>query len=186
MSRINVHSSTRRVGGFTLVEIMVATTLLGVVFAGVLAAYVFLGRNLTRLVNLQQQEVESRRTLRTFTQDLSAAIDLSTATSASVVFRKPVSSGIATVSYVYSSGAGTLVRTEPYPGGASQTLLRGLTSFAISYYSEAGTAVSDSPVSVKAMEIAFTTSVGTSASGTAAQYKSVSPRVLLRNKTALQ
>src|SRR3954471_7328930 len=126
MYRTNVHSARRRATAFSLMEVMIATTLFGIVLVAVLAAYLFIGRNLTRLVNLQHQEVESRRTLRTFTQDLSAAIQLTTSTSTSVAFTKPVSSGTASVSYVYSSGAGTLVRTE---GAASQTLLSGLTAF---------------------------------------------------------
>src|SRR5262245_19186427 len=79
--------------GFTLVEVMVATSLPAIVLAAALAAFLFVGRNLTRLVNLQHQEVESRRTLRTFTQDLSAAIQLSTATSTALTMTKPTSSG---------------------------------------------------------------------------------------------
>ena len=182
MSRISVHSTARR-RGFTLVEVMVATSLLAIVLAGVLAAYLFVGRNLTRLVNVQHQEVESRRTLRKFTQDLSAAIQLSTATTNAVTLSKPVASGTTTVSYTYSSGAGTLVRTE---AGASQTLLSGLTAFTIGYYNEAGTEVTSSPQSVKAIEFAFTTASGSAQSGTKASYTTVSPRVLLRNKPTLQ
>lgn len=161
---------------------MVATSLLAVVLAGVLAAYLFVGRNLTRLVNVQHQEVESRRTLRTFTQDLSAAIQLSTATDTNLTLTKPTAGGTVTVSYTYSSAAGTLVRTE---AGANNTLLSGLTSFTITYYNEAGTVVTSSPQSVKAVEFAFASATGSAASGTKASYTTVSPRVLLRNKPAL-
>src|SRR3954471_10012567 len=111
MYRTNVHSARRRATAFSLMEVMIATTLFGIVLAAVLAAYLFVGRNLTRLVNLQHQEVESRRTLRTFTQDLSAAIQLSTASSSAITLTKPTSSGTTTVSYTYTSGDGTLTRT---------------------------------------------------------------------------
>lgn len=162
---------------------MVATSLLAVVLAGVLAAYLFVGRNLTRLVNVQHQEVESRRTLRTFTQDLSAAIQLSTATTTVLTLTKPTASGgTVTVTYTYSSTAGTLVRTE---AGANNTLLSGLTTFTITYYNEAGTVVTSSPQSVKAVEFAFASASGSANSGTKASYTTVSPRVLLRNKPAL-
>lgn len=170
-------------GGFTLVEVMVATSLLAVVLAGVLSAYLFVGRNLTRLVNTQHQEVESRRALRNFTQDLSAAIQLSTATATAITLTKPTAGAATTVSYTYAGGAGTLVRTE---AGASQTLLSGLTAFSFSYFSEAGSAVSGSPQSVKGVELAFSSASGSAASGTRATYTTVSPRVLLRNKPALQ
>lgn len=162
---------------------MVATSLLAVVLAGVLAAYLFVGRNLTRLVNVQHQEVESRRTLRTFTQDLSSAIQLSTATTTLLTLTKPAAGGgTVTVTYTYSAVDGTLVRTE---AGANNTLLSGLTTFTITYYNEAGTIVTSSPQSVKAVEFAFASSSGSAASGTRASYTTVSPRVLLRNKPAL-
>lgn len=162
---------------------MVATSLLAVVLAGVLAAYLFVGRNLTRLVNVQHQEIESRRTLRTFTQDLSAAIQLSTATDTNLTLTKPAAAGgTVTVSYTYSSANRTLVRTE---AGANNTLLSGLTTFTITYYNESGSVVTASPQSVKAVEFAFASATGSAASGTQASYTTVSPRVLLRNKPAL-
>src|SRR5688572_20401816 len=100
MSPTSVHSrrGTGR-AGFTLVEILVASSISAVVFAGILAAYLFVGRNLTRLVNVQHQEVESRRTLRQVTQDVSAAIQLTTATSSQLSLTKPTSSGTTAVSY---------------------------------------------------------------------------------------
>jgi archaellin len=164
-------------------EVMLATTLLGIILVGVLAAYLFLGRNLTRLVNLQHQENESRRTLRTFTQDVSAAIQLTTASTTQVVLTKPTSSTNATITYTYSSGAGTLVRND---GTTSLTMLSGLTALTFTYYNEAGTVVSGSPQSVKSVELSYSSAVGTATSGTLARYTSVSPRAILRNKTALQ
>jgi prepilin-type N-terminal cleavage/methylation domain-containing protein len=182
MSRISVLDSGRR-RAFTLVEVMVATSLLAVILAGVLAAYLFVGRNLTRLVNLQEQEVASRRTLRYFTQDVSAAISLTTATATQLSLTKQSSGGSAAVSYVYSSGAGTLVRTE---GGVSLTLLSGITALAFTYFNQGGTAISSSTQSMKAVELSVSSAVGSANSGTLAKYTTVSPRVVLRNKPALQ
>lgn len=184
MSRISAHSprdSHRR--GFTLVEVLVATSVSAFIVAGVLAAYLFVGRNLTRLVNLQHEEVESRHTVRQMTDDVSAAISLTTATSTQLVMTKKTSSGTDTVTYTYSSGAGTLTRTD---ASGTATLLTDLTTFAITYYNERGTAVTSSPQSVKALEFSFTAAVGNTNSGTRAIYRSVSPRVLIRNKAFLQ
>jgi prepilin-type N-terminal cleavage/methylation domain-containing protein len=187
MSRISVHSSARRAGrrGFTLAEVMVATALLAVVLAGVLAAYLFVGRNLTRLVNLQQQEVEGRRALRNFTQDVSAAIQLTNATPTNLMLTMPSGAGTTSVTYSYLAAAsgGRLVRTQ---AANSQTLLTGLTSFQITYFNEAGDVVTSSPQSVKAVELVYSSASGSAASGTQARQTTVSPRVLLRNKPALQ
>lgn len=169
--------------GFTLVEIMVATGISAIVLLGILTAYLFVARNLTRLVNLQQQEVASRGTLRQFTQDVSAAISLTTATASQLDLTKPAASGTATVSYVYSSGSQTLTRTD---SAGTRTLLTYLTAFTITYYNEGGTAITGSPQSVKSIEISFSTAVGSSAAGTLARYSSASSRILLRNKPLLQ
>lgn len=169
--------------GFTLVEMMVATGVAAFVFAGILSAYLFVGRNLTRLVSLQEQEVASRGTLRQFTQDVSAAIQLTTATASQLVLTKPTAGGTTTVTYAYSSGSRTLTRTD---ASGTRTLLTGLTAFTITYYNEAGTAVTSEPQSVKSIEFSFSTAVGSSASGTLARYSSASPRVLLRNKPLLR
>jgi len=166
-----------------LVEILVATSISALVFAGVLAAYLFLGRNLTRLVNFQEQEVESRRTLRQMTDDVSTAIQLTTATSSALALTKPTSGGTTSVSYTYSAGNGTLTRTDAV---GTQTILTGLTNFTITYFNESGTAITSSPQSVKAVEFSYSTASGTSASGTRATATTVSPRVILRNKPVLE
>jgi prepilin-type N-terminal cleavage/methylation domain-containing protein len=183
MSRISDHDARHGRQGFTLVEIMVATSLLAIVLAGVLTAYIFMARNLTRLVNVQQQEVESRRTLRTFTEDLSAASQVTTATSTQLVLTKRTAASNVTVTYTYSATNGTLVRSA---GAASKTLLTGLTSFTLLYYNEEGTAISSSLQSIKSAEMMFSSAAGTETSGTLARYTTVSPRIVLRNKSTLE
>jgi prepilin-type N-terminal cleavage/methylation domain-containing protein len=195
MSRINAHRSA----GFTLVELLVAMSLMATLMAGVLAAYLFLGRNLTRLVNLQQQERKTRHALRVFSQDVGMASNLTTAsstlsgsttTAAQFVLVPPTGSA---VTYAYSSATGKLTRAEG--AGQAQEILTDVTSFSINYFTVSqtlsGTAFSttlaapSNPLGVKAVEFRFTTSVGSSAAGTQATYSAMSPRVLLRNRTGL-
>lgn len=187
MSRISDRSTAgvRRAGrgGFTLVELMIACTMAAIVFAAIFAAYIFLGRNLTRLMNFQEQEVQARKTIRYFTADVGAAIALSTASSTSFTLSKPTSGGTTTVTYSYSALNGVLQRIE---GGVTQTLLSGVTAITFEYYTEAGSLVSGSPQSVKAVEISFTTADGNATIGTRSTYSLATPRVVLRNKTALQ
>ncbi len=168
---------------FSLVELMVALSLGAIVCAGVLAAYLFVGRNLTRLVNFQSQEVESRRTLQYFTEDASAAITLTTGTATNLALTKPTATGTTAVSYAYAAAAGTLTRTD---GAGARVILTGLTSLKFSYFNEGGTEITNSPQSVKAVELLFASASGSAASGTKSSYTTVSPRVVLRNKQTLQ
>ena len=47
----------RASGGFTLVELLMVLAPLAFLTLGVMTAYLFLGRNFTRLANTQQQDV---------------------------------------------------------------------------------------------------------------------------------
>ena len=60
-------------GGFTLLEVMMVTFISSFVFAGVLSAYIFLGRGLSRQVNEEELESRTRLALFWFTQDVSSA-----------------------------------------------------------------------------------------------------------------
>src|ERR1700722_16300710 len=59
--------------GFTLLEVMMVTFISAFVFAGVLSAYIFLGRGLSRQVNAESLESRTRLALHYFTQDVSSA-----------------------------------------------------------------------------------------------------------------
>src|ERR1035438_3475238 len=74
------HIKDRRVRAFTLVEGMMVTFISSFVFAGVLSAYIFLGRGLVRQGNEEQLESRTRVALYDFTQDMSGASAVITAT----------------------------------------------------------------------------------------------------------
>ena len=59
--------------GFTLVELLVATSIATVLIAGMLSSYLFLGRNLVRDTNRQQLEAQSRNMLQAFARDVGVA-----------------------------------------------------------------------------------------------------------------
>lgn len=205
MSRIADHKSRRH--GFTLVEVMVASSVSLIVLGGVLAAYLFLGRGLTRLINAQQQEVRSRHALRVFTDDVTTANKLTTAsstivsgvtTAASFVAEIPKASGTTSVTYTYNysaSGSGTLTRYRA-DTAESTTILKDVTSLAVNYFTTtevaSGTTFSTTrtapgnALSVKAVQMQFTTSVGSAASGTLSSFTTLSQRVVMRNRAMLQ
>jgi hypothetical protein len=166
-------------------------TLLMVVGLGVLSAYLYMGRNLTRLVNMQQQDVKARRTLETFAQDVGAATTFVTATDSQFEFYLQSAAGTGDrVNYTYTTGAsatGRLVRTYMPAAGAAEviTLLTNLSVFDFNYFNEPGIATTSLSY-IKSAQFSFTSQVGTAASGTQASYSSVSSRIVARNKPTLQ
>ena len=181
MSPIKGHKTNRGASrGFTLVELMIAMSLSAVVFAAILSAYVFIGRNLTRLANLEQQEGQCRRLLNTFAKDVGMAMRVTTASDTQLTLTVPTASSTAPVVYNYSNG--TLTRTD---ATGATTLLTGVTAFDFNYYNRAGTA-STSSLSIKQVVLSYTSAVGSPANGTQARYAMVSPRLVLRNTPLLQ
>ncbi len=62
--------------GFTLLELMIAMSLLAFLTLGVMSTYLFVGKNLERLMSTQQQGVKARRVIRQFTQDVGSALSI--------------------------------------------------------------------------------------------------------------
>ncbi len=177
---------------FTLLEVMLATVISGIVFSGVLSAYIFLGRGLTRQGNEEVMESRSRLALFYFTQDVSSAttVDPTNMTSTQMSLYSP--DQFDEVIYTYDQLGGTLTRTTTgtAPGPASLTLLIGLTTLTFNYYSFVPTTTPTPPplpppAAVKQINMAFTTVAGLSVSGAQSQLEVTSPRVTLKNKPLL-
>lgn len=179
-----------------MVELLIGMSLTFIVMAGILAAYLFMGRNLTRMVNLQDQEVKNRRVLQLFTSDVSSAIQFTVATDSQVVISAPTATSAVTyVTYTYVAGAsntGKLTRTTPTDatGAAVATttslvLLTGLSAFDFNFFTETNVATTNL-ASIKFAQCSYTAVIGSKATGTGSTYTTVSSRVLLRNKPALQ
>ena len=160
------------------------TLITAFVFAGVMSAYIFLGRALIREGNMEILESRTRTTLYQFTQDVSTAAGVSPTgmTSSSLVLYEP--SSVSEVTYTYNSANGQLTRTPP--GSATQTvMLTGLVSFAFGYFDSYGILTSN-PNAVKQINITYTSSAGSAITGSIANFNVVSPRVILKNKPYLQ
>jgi Tfp pilus assembly protein PilW len=192
-----------KTGAFTLFELMLATFISAFVFAGVLSAYIFLGRALTRQGNEAIQESRSRTTLYYLTQEVSSATGIATDSNppattsgaSQMALNTLDSSGNSyTVTYVYAPNAsgGTLTRT-PSTTGAAMSLLTGVTSLTFTYYNSAGTAVTGTsnlrvtnPNIVKQVGLSYTTVAGTALSGAQSHFNVVSPIIVMKNKPYLR
>ena len=167
--------------GFTLVELMLASVISAIVFAAIFSAYIFMARNLARMANFQQQQVQNRQTFYYVGKDVSDAVQLTGASSSSLVLT--LSSG-AIITYTCvpaipsPTTPGTLSRmvdgAVPAP-----TLLSNLTTFSFGYYDKSG-APTSVHTNIKQVELRYTSAVGDKANGTQSSDIVVSARMVLR------
>ncbi len=194
-------------GGFTLVEVMMVTLISAFVFAGVLSAYIFLGRGLVRQGNEEQLESRSRIALYDFTQDVSGANAVVSATSSVVEVNtwipqaNPNPPVVGTATYTYDPVNAQLVlkRTSPVAASLlafpnwptpSTVLLNNVSPTAANPNFFNTYDISGNPTFVlaliKQVNMSFTTKAGAQTSGAQSQFTVISPQVILKNKPSLQ
>jgi prepilin-type N-terminal cleavage/methylation domain-containing protein len=184
--------------GFTLLEVMMVTLISSFVFAGVLSAYIFLGRGLSRQVNEEGLESRTRLALYYFTQDVSSASAITAQNPGAQVDGTLMTLSISGTSVAYVCNwdagptSGTLTRTVNgvTPG---LLLLTNLTSFSFQYFDPTTspvTAPSTAPatpqIDIKQVCMTYTSSAGYAPSGNQSNLTVVSPLVILKNKGLLQ
>lgn len=123
---------SRRARGFTLVEMMVAATLGSFLLLAVLTSFLFLGRTGANMQNYTEMEVQARRTIETFAEDVRMAKDATWNSATSLTLTVVNSSGTtASRTYTYNSSTGTFTRLA---GTTTTTLLTGISTFSFTAY----------------------------------------------------
>ena len=146
----------RRLGGFTLVEIMVTLVLTMMVMAGLSSSYMFLIKSSISLGNYSDMNSQTRIGLEKFGRDIRMATNVVTMTATLIDFDIPKSGGGVTgIKYQYSSSNKTLSRIQAGTGGGTQVILRDVQSFALKYTNHAG-ATSASTTFVKRVQLDLT------------------------------
>lgn len=112
-----IAARSRAAGGFTLMEIMISMTLLAILCTAVISAYLFMGRNLERMMFAQQLGVESRRALQQFNSDVGSAITFTSATTTNLTFTTPVSGTLTNCSTTSASTTVTCASTSLLSAG---------------------------------------------------------------------
>lgn len=125
--------------GFTLTEILVASSLATMVMAGVMSAFLFVGRTSISLRNYADLETQARNAMETFAQDvrMSSGVAWNTSTSLALTIQQGNTTVPAT--YTYNATARTFSRTV---GTTTEVLITNIRSFAFNAYSIDTTAIS--------------------------------------------
>jgi Tfp pilus assembly protein PilW len=198
------HSGNAQRGrGFTLLEVMMGTMITSFVFAGVLSAYIFLGRGLARQVNAEGLESRTRLALYYFTKDVSSAASITAQNPGTQTTgnQMTLSIPLATVPVTYktvtykcdwSGGATSGILERQVGSGAYLVLLTDLTSFSMQYFDSTTnsiTAPASAPSTpqnnIKQVCMTYTSGAGYAPSGDRSQFTVASPLVVLKNKGLL-
>jgi prepilin-type N-terminal cleavage/methylation domain-containing protein len=176
-----------RAHGYTLVELMVSTTLGGIILVGVLTCSLFLLRSHLRMRNYGDLEVAARTALEKFAQDTrqSSRADWSSANEVALLVDGT------TVIYAYDSANKRLTRKRG--AATAEVLITSITTFSFSAYNQAGvnlftgndlgTSAGRAAVTANTKQIQISLRSAKSAVGTADSTNFVlSARYTLRNK----
>jgi Tfp pilus assembly protein PilW len=179
-------TESRRPRGFTMVEVMIASTLATFVLAGVLSAFLMIGRSGFSAGNYSEMEAQARRGLDQFSGEAREASDIRWNSAQSVTLTVPTSGGSTTVTYGYD--AGTFFRQAGAAGSTSPKvpLIRGVSSdFAFRRYRLDAAGSSDmeaaNDLETKLLQVTLRAR-RTGATTVAANQRVYSSRLPLRNK----
>jgi len=172
------------------------TVISSFVFAGVLSAYIFLGRGLVREGYEEQAESGSRKALFYFTKDMSAAQSIFAQNSQpQITLTIPTQSNPPTITVTYSyDSTNQILNRNASNGIGSGNLLSttqsGLTSLNLNfiYYDNYGNQITSLPASqaIKQAMMTYTVTTGSAVSGAQSTLTVSSPLVILKNKLSIQ
>jgi hypothetical protein len=181
---------------------MLSTAITAFVFAGVLSAFIFLGRALSRQLNAEGLESRTRLTLFDFNQDVSSATSISALSPGAEVTgdqmvltipTSPITSNTVTYHCDWSGGASNGILERRVNSGTYLVLLTNISSISFQFYDATthlvtvgSTAPSSPQVDIKQVCVSFTTVAGYAPSGNLSQFTMVSPLVVMKNKAILQ
>lgn len=179
--------------GFTLIEVMISSTLAAALLTAVLSGFIFMGRNLARLASYQSLEAESRKAMAYLCRDFAQAQAVksgTTPTASAATLVLPAGE----VTYTYDSTARTLRRRADFGANRDFVLLRNdaceCTGFGFSFFTTTDGAPTDQlapatnvPYSIKQIQVKFVVeSPARWSATTRTRYQAASARYLFRNR----
>lgn len=178
LSRVPDAAPRARRRGFTLVEVLISSSLAAFILTGVMTCFLFLGRSGANIQNYNDMEGQARRGLEQFAQDVRQASSITWNSSSSVTLV------VDSTNVTWSYASGQLARQSG--STAARTMISGITSFTYKAYSITGTEVSLSDLTnagktTKQLQISLEAS-RTSQTVARATNLVLSARYILRNK----
>lgn len=177
--------SNRR--AFSLVELLVATTLGAIIMGAILSSFLFMARAGLSLQYYSDLETQARNAIETFAQDVRIASDVTWNSQNSITLTTAASSGGGQVTYIYNPANGTFTRQQISPAvGPVLTLISGISTFEFTAYSIATNPVDLTNLvaagnNTKQIQISLRAE-RTHATLNTATNKVISARFILRNK----
>jgi Tfp pilus assembly protein PilW len=192
--RTDASRPRRAAAGFTLTEVIIAATLSTIMLAGILSAFLMIGRTGFLASSYSELEAETRRGLDLFGQDVRKATNVRWNSSQNVTLTLPTSTNATTqVTYAYDSArtGDTAQCFYRVVGDAASTLPRRIlihnvaSDFTFRRYKLEQTGVTDNSASndteTKQLEVVLR-ATRTGSTVVAANQSALSARYVLRNK----
>jgi len=183
----SVMRSDRR--GYTLVELLVATSLLGIVMVSMVGTFIVFAAGSKGVAAYTEMSQQSRKALELFARDIRAAEDVTTATQYDLLVKIPENDyyGGGTVQYSFDQDFGIysrIVRDKRDVVTSNVILLDGVEQFTFGFYDPLGTALDKSQasllLSVKSVQI--DAEMVRTVSRTEATDYIISARFMMRNR----
>ncbi|MBA3849744.1 MAG: hypothetical protein C0502_07080 [Opitutus sp.] len=132
MSASDPRPPRRAARGLTIVEVLVSTSLLGLLMTAVLSSFVFLVQGEQSLSNYNSMNADARELLELLSRDAKSATAVTNFTSTSLTLTVPVDTagGTQQVTYEFDPATDSCVREA---AGAERTLVRNVTAFSFRY-----------------------------------------------------
>lgn len=184
MTTSTIRSKGRR--GFTLVEVMIASSIGTMVLAGVMSTFLMLGRSGANVANYSVMEAQARRALEEFSQDVRMASTITWNSTSSITLTIPnnyaPTAGV--VTYAYDGTNRVFYRTpkDSLSAAGQNNLIRNVVTFSYARFDRINNpAVQD--MTTKRVQISMTART-TTRTAVGASNIILSASFILRNKYA--
>ena len=139
--------------GFTLVEVMIATSLMAILTAAVLSSFIFILRAERSLANYAEMNTQARRLLEQLGRDARSAVDVTNTTASSITMSVPsnLSGSTQSVTYTYDSAAATVSRQI---GGVTTVLVKNVNTLTFNFLNSSNAATA-SLLELKQMQVSL-------------------------------
>lgn len=135
LSRVPDAGPRARRRGFTLVEVLISSSLAAFILTGVMTCFLFLGRSGANIQNYNDMEGQARRGLEQFAQDVRQASAITWNSNQSVTLVVDSTN----ITWAYASGA----LSRQAGTATARTMLNGITSFTYKAYTINGAEITD-------------------------------------------